>query len=45
MFLMGPAQTLVGKKMQSFEEFPHARGSSLSLGKLFDRIKYAHPGQ
>ena len=45
MFLMGPAQTLVGKKMQSFEEFPPARGSSLSLGKLFDRIKYAHPGQ
>jgi arylsulfatase len=45
MFLMGPAQALVAKKMQSLEEFPPARGSSLSLGKLFDSIKFAHPGQ
>jgi len=45
MFLMGPAQTLVGKQLQSLKEFPPARGSSLSLGQLFDSIKFAHPGQ
>jgi arylsulfatase len=45
MFLMAPAVTLVAKQMKSLEEFPPARGSSLSLGQLFDSIKYAHPGQ
>jgi arylsulfatase len=45
MFLMGPAVTLVGQKMQSLKEFPPARGSSLGLGKIFDMIQYAHPGQ
>ena len=45
MYLIGPAQALVAQKMKSLEEFPPARGSSLSLGKLFDRIKFARPGQ
>jgi arylsulfatase A-like enzyme len=45
MFLMGPAQTLVGKQLESLKEFPPARGSSLGLGKIFDSIKFAHPGQ
>jgi hypothetical protein len=45
MFLMGPAQALVGEKMKSLKEFPPARGSSLGLGKIFDQIQYAHPGQ
>jgi len=45
MFLMGAAQTLVAKEMQSLKDFPPARGSSLSLGELFDKIQYANPGQ
>jgi arylsulfatase len=45
MYLIGPAQALVAQQMKSLEEFPPARGSSLSLGKLFDRIKFAQPGQ
>jgi arylsulfatase len=45
MFLMGPAQDMVARQMESLEEFPPARGSSLSLGKLFDSIKFASPGQ
>jgi arylsulfatase len=45
MFLMAPAQTLVGQQLQSLQEFPPARGSSLSLGELFDRIQYAAPSQ
>jgi arylsulfatase A-like enzyme len=45
MFLMGPAQALVGEKLKSLKEFPPARGSSLGLGKIFDQIQYAHPGQ
>ena len=45
MFLMAPASQLVAEQMKSLEEFPPARGSSLSLGKLFDQIQFAHPGQ
>ncbi len=45
MFLMRPAQILVAKQLQSLKEFPPARGSSLSLGELFDRVQYAAPGQ
>ena len=45
MFLMGPAQTLVAQQLESLKEFPPAHGSSLSLGKLFDKIKYESPGQ
>ena len=45
MFLMGAAQTLVAKEMQSLKDFPPARGSSLSLGDLFNKIQYASPGQ
>jgi len=45
MFLMGAAQALVAKEMQTLKEFPPARGSSLSLGELFDKIQYASPGQ
>jgi hypothetical protein len=45
MFLMGPAQDLVPSQLASLKEFPPARGSSLSLGKLFDHIQYAQPGQ
>jgi arylsulfatase len=40
MFLMGPVQGLVAKQLASMEEFPPARGSSLSLGKLLDDITY-----
>ena len=45
MFLMAPAQEVVAKQLQSLKEFPPARGSSLSLGKLFDKIQYAAPSQ
>jgi hypothetical protein len=45
MFLMVPAQQLVGSYMKSLDEFPPARGSSLSLGKIMDSIQYAAPGQ
>jgi arylsulfatase len=45
MFLMVPAQQLVGSYMGSLEEFPPARGSSLSLGKMMAQIQYAAPGQ
>jgi len=45
MYLMLPAQTIVAQHMKSLEEFPPARGSSLSLGKVMDQIKYAKPGQ
>ena len=45
MFLMVPAQTIVAEHLQSLKEFPPARGSSLSLGKIMDRIQYAKPGQ
>jgi len=31
--------------LKSLEDFPPARGSSLSLGKLFDHINYAAPMQ
>ena len=34
MYLMVPAQTYVGKELATLKEFPPARGSSLSLGKL-----------
>jgi arylsulfatase len=45
MFLMGPAQDAVAAQLESLKEFPPARGSSLSLGKLLADIQYAHPGQ
>ena len=45
MFLMAPAQQLVAKELATLKEFPPARGSSLSLGKLLDQIQYARPGQ
>ena len=45
MFLMGPAQDAVAAELASLKEFPPARGSSLSLGKLLDTLQYAHPGQ
>jgi arylsulfatase len=45
MFLMGPAQDAVAAQLASLQEFPPARGSSLSLGKLLDRITYANPHQ
>jgi arylsulfatase len=45
MFLMVPAQQLVASYMGSLKEFPPARGSSLSLGKIMDAIQYAAPGQ
>jgi len=45
MFLMVPAQQLVGSYLGSLKEFPPAHGSSLSLGKVMDQIKYAKPGQ
>ena len=45
MFLMVPAQQAVAAHLKSLKEFPPARGSSLSLGKLMDKIEYARPGQ
>jgi arylsulfatase A-like enzyme len=45
MFLMGPAQDAVAAELKSLKEFPPARGSSLSLGKLLNKIQYAQPGQ
>ena len=45
MFLMVPAQVLVGSYLESLDEFPPARGSSLSLGKIMEQIQYAKPGQ
>jgi arylsulfatase len=41
MFLMVPAQQYVGKQLATLKEFPPARGSSLSLGKLMDKITWA----
>ena len=45
MFLMVPAQQLVGSYLGSLEEFPPARGSSLSLGETMDKIQFANPVQ
>lgn len=45
MFLMAPAQQLVARELASLKEFPPARGSSLSLGELFNKIQFAQPGQ
>ena len=45
MYLMVPAQQLVASYLGSLEEFPPARGSSLSLGKIMEQIQYAKPGQ
>ena len=39
MYLMVPAQQLVGSYLKSLDEFPPTRGSSLSLGKILDRIQ------
>ena len=41
MFMLVPAQGYVGRQLATLEEFPPARGSSLSLGKLMDRITWA----
>jgi len=41
MFMLVPAQVAVGKKLETLKEFPPARGSSLSLGQLMDRITWA----
>jgi hypothetical protein len=45
MWVMEPAKAVVAKKMESLKEFPPARGSSLSLGQIFDKIQFASPGQ
>ena len=45
MYVMVPAQTKVAEHLASLKEFPPARGSSLSLGKILDAIQYASPGQ
>ena len=42
---MGPATDLVKQQFESLKEFPLARGSSLSLGKLLDNIQYSSPGK
>jgi arylsulfatase len=41
MFLMVPAQMYVGRELATLKEFPPARGSSLSLGKLMEKITWA----
>ena len=41
MYMMVPAQVAVGNHLETLKEFPPARGSSLSLGKLMDRITWA----
>jgi len=41
MYLMVPAQAAVAKKLETLKEFPPARGSSLSLGKVMDKIQFA----
>jgi len=41
MYMLVPAQEVVGKQLATLKEFPPARGSSLSLGKLMDRITWA----
>ena len=45
MFLLVPAQVAVAKKLATLKEFPPARGSSLSLGKILQKIQFAKPGQ
>ena len=45
MYVMVPAQKKVAEHLKSLKEFPPARGSSLSLGKILDRMQYAKPGQ
>ncbi len=45
MFLMAPAQALVGRQLESLKEFPPAHGSSLSLGQLFEKITYEGASQ
>ena len=45
MFLMVPAQAAVAKHLASLKEFPPARGSSLSIEQVFDKIQFAKPGQ
>jgi hypothetical protein len=45
MYVMVPAQVKVAEHLKSLEEFPPARDSSLSLGKILDSIQYAKPGQ
>ena len=45
MWVMEPAKAAVGAHLQSLKDFPPARGSSLSLGQIFEKIQYASPGQ
>ncbi len=45
MFFLVPAQAAVAAKLATLKEFPPARGSSLSLGKILNGIKFANPGQ
>jgi arylsulfatase len=45
MWVMVPAQEVVGKHMASLKEFPPARGSSLSVEQVFQQIQFAKPGQ
>ena len=45
MWVMVPAQEAVAKKLESLKEFPPARGASLSLGKVMEKIQYSSPGQ
>jgi len=45
MYLLVPAQTIVGEHLKSLKEFPPARGSSLSLGQIMDQVQFASPGQ
>ena len=45
MWVMVPAQAVVGKQLASLKEFPPARGSSLSIEQVFNQIEFAKPGQ
>ena len=45
MWTMVPAQEVVAKHLMSLKEFPPARGSSLSIDKVFQQIQFAKPGQ
>jgi arylsulfatase len=45
MFMMVPAQGAVAKHLESLKEFPPARGSSLSIEQVFDKIEFSRSGQ
>jgi arylsulfatase len=38
MFVMVPAQVIVGEYLESLKEFPPARGSSLSISQVLDSM-------